>query len=197
MTRLAASASDLAADGRHRRGQDSRARIVAAMLEIVHAGEVSPSAEQVAARADVGLRTVFRHFKDMESLYREMSAVIEREVIPVMMRPFRAQVWRERVVELVERRADAFEKIGPYLRAMEAHRHRSSVAEGDSVRLASLGREILLRELPKEFARDRLKVEALDLLLSSESWLRLRRAQGLTPRRAKAVLEAAVRQLVA
>src|SRR3546814_3782718 len=51
--------------------------------------EVTPSAEQVAARADVGLRTVFRHFKDMESLYREMSAVIEREVIPVMRRPFK------------------------------------------------------------------------------------------------------------
>src|SRR3546814_4488015 len=96
-----------------------------------------------------------------------------------MRRPFKAQVWRERVVELVERRADAVEKIRPYLLAVEAYRHRSAVAQSDSVRLAALGREILVRQLPRDFVRDRLKVEALDLLLSSETWLRLRRAQGL------------------
>lgn len=45
------------------------------MLELVREGDISPSAELVAARADVGLRTVFRHFKDLDSLYREMSAV--------------------------------------------------------------------------------------------------------------------------
>src|SRR5947209_16703757 len=75
-------------DGRRRRAQDSRARIVAAMLEIVHAGEVSPSAEQVAARADVGLRTVFRHFRDMDSLYREMTVAIEAELMTVVATPF-------------------------------------------------------------------------------------------------------------
>ena len=64
-------------DGRRRRGQNNRARIVTAMLEIIRTGDMSPSADQVAARADVGLRTVFRHFKDMDSLYSEMSLAIE------------------------------------------------------------------------------------------------------------------------
>jgi len=64
-------------DGRRQRGQDNRARIVAAMMDIVREGQIAPSAEQVAARADVGLRTVFRHFQDMDSLYREMSLVIQ------------------------------------------------------------------------------------------------------------------------
>ena len=68
------------ADGRRRRGEDNRARIVAAMLEIIQEGEVSPSAEQVAERADVGLRTVFRHFSDMDSLYSEMSEAIEQMI---------------------------------------------------------------------------------------------------------------------
>ena len=69
-----------AEDGRRRRGEDNRAKIVAAMLEIIHAGEIAPSAELVAQRADVGLRTVFRHFQDMDSLYREMSVVIGKEL---------------------------------------------------------------------------------------------------------------------
>src|SRR5436305_13207547 len=104
-------------DGRRRRGQDNRARIVAAMLEIVHAGEVSPSAEQVATRADVGLRTVFRHFRDMDSLYREMGVAIEAELLRVVATPFASADWRGRVLELIERRSAAFEKAGPYLRA--------------------------------------------------------------------------------
>ncbi|MBS0492068.1 MAG: TetR/AcrR family transcriptional regulator, partial [Proteobacteria bacterium] len=44
---------------------------------------------------------------------------------------------------------------------------------------------------------DPLTVETLDLLLSWESWARLRREQGLSPARARQVLEASVRRLLA
>ena len=82
------------------------------MLELVREGGVSPSAELVAARADVGLRTVFRHFKDLESLYGEMSAAIETELMALVHTPFKGVTWRDRVLELVERRGGAYEKIG-------------------------------------------------------------------------------------
>ena len=59
-------------DGRRLRSIDSRARIVKAMLALIEEGDMAPGAEAVAARAEVGLRTVFRHFKDMESLYRDV-----------------------------------------------------------------------------------------------------------------------------
>jgi len=189
-------AASPAADGRRRRGEDNRARIVAAMLEIIHAGEVAPSAEQVAQRADVGLRTVFRHFQDMESLYREMSVVIAGELHAVAQTPFRSKEWRERVLELIERRGWAFEKVGPFLRASTVFRYRSKYLEVDNTRLVAALREILKRQLPPEVARDQLTVEALDLLLSFESWSRLRREQGLSPKRAREVLTAAVRKLL-
>jgi AcrR family transcriptional regulator len=184
------------ADGRRRRGYDNRARIVAAMLEIIGGGEVSPSAEQVAARADVGLRTVFRHFLDMDSLYREMSGVIEGELRSVVDRPFRAQSWPDRLLELIERRALGFEKIAPFKRASDALRHRSKFLEADNARLANGLREILLRELPPAFADDPVTLETLDLLLSFESWSRLRREQGLSPTQARTILEAAVRRII-
>jgi AcrR family transcriptional regulator len=185
-----------AADGRRRRGEDNRARIVAAMLEIIHAGEVAPSAEQVALRADVGLRTVFRHFQDMDSLYREMSGVISGELREIVGTPFKSEDWRERVIELVERRGFAFEKIGPFLRASMVFRYRSKYLEVDNTRLVAALRDILKRQLPPEIARDQLKLEILDLLLSFESWSRLRREQGLSPKRARETLEAAVRKLL-
>jgi AcrR family transcriptional regulator len=183
-------------DGRRRRGQDNRARIVAAMLEIIHAGELSPSAEQVAERADVGLRTVFRHFKDMDSLYSEMSEVIEVEMRSIAGQPFKTDDPRERVIELVDRRATVFEKIGPFKRASDALRHRSRFLDTDNDRLVGALREILQREAPPEVAGDPLRFEALDLLLSWESWARLRREQGLGPDRAREVLQSAVRTLL-
>jgi len=196
VSRAPAAAPEPQADGRRRRGQDNRARIVAAMLEIIHAGEVAPSAEQVAQRADVGLRTVFRHFQDMDSLYREMSVVIARELREIADRPFKSGDWRERVVELIERRAVAFEKVGPFLRASMVFRYRSKFLEVDNVRLVTALREILKAQLPPAVARDQLKLEILDLLLSPETWSRLRREQGLTPKRAQDTLAAAVRRLL-
>lgn len=183
-------------DGRRRRSQDSRARIVQAMLELVHAGDPSPGAEQVAERAGVGLRTVFRHFSDMDSLYREMSAVIEKEYMAVVERPFEGRTWRERVLELVRRRAGVYEKIAPYKLGSNVHRHRSPFLQSDHARLVTTAREILRRELPTEVARDRALFEALDLMLSFEAWMRLRRDQDLTPRRAVEVLEAAIVRLL-
>ncbi|THD59944.1 TetR family transcriptional regulator [Phenylobacterium sp.] len=183
-------------DGRRRRGQDNRAKIVAAMLEIIHAGDLAPSAEQVAQRADVGLRTVFRHFQDMDSLFREMSVVIMGELHAAAEAPFRCEAWRERVVELVERRAWAFEKVGPFLRASSLLQRRSRYMDVDHARLVKALREILRQQVPAAVARDQLKLEALDLLLSFEAWSRLRREQGLSPKRAQETLAAAVRRLI-
>jgi AcrR family transcriptional regulator len=179
-------------DGRRRRGQDNRARIVAAMLEMIRDGAVTPSAEQVAARAEVGLRTVFRHFDDMDSLYREMSVVIEAELMLIVERPFEAGDWQGRLAELVARRGEAFENIAPFKHASDVVRHRSRFLAQDHARLAQTLRELLKAVLPAEVAADPLKLETLDVLMSFEVWTRLRRDQGLPTGEARRVLQAAV-----
>lgn len=184
-------------DGRRQRGQDNRARIVAAMMEIVRDGQIAPSAEQVAAQADVGLRTVFRHFQDMDSLYREMSVVIEAQLRSIMERPLKDDAWPERMLELIARRALAFETIAPYRRAADAFRHRSKFLGADADRLAIELRARLVQALPPEIANDPLRLEALDLLMSFETWSRLRREQGLAAAQAQRVVEAAVQQVIA
>lgn len=196
MTRTTASDPAEIADGRRRRGQDNRDRIVAAMMEIVHAGEIAPSAEQVAARADVGLRTVFRHFQDMDSLYREIAAVVGAEVRSVLGRPLTGATWQDRLIERAGRLAIAYEKMAPYKRAADAFKHRSKFLGTDYAKLVQEQRSKLEAELPAELSRDRDRVEALDLVLSFEAWARLRNEQGLSPRRAQTVVEATVRALI-
>ncbi|MGH7023235.1 MAG: TetR/AcrR family transcriptional regulator [Caulobacteraceae bacterium] len=183
-------------DGRRRRSQDSRARIVSAMLDLVRAGEVSPVAEQVAARAGVGLRTVFRHFKDMDGVYREMAVAIEAE-LSAMLRPrLRGETWRQRLADLIDRRALAFETIAPFKRAADAHRVGSAFLEARHARLTAASRAILREALPPAVAGDTTTLECLDLLLSYETWSRLRREQHLTPRRARATIVFAVGRLL-
>ena len=183
-------------DGRRLRSADSRARIVAAMLALIEEGDISPGAEAVAARAEVGLRTVFRHFKDMDSLYQEMIEVIAGVMRQAASPPIQATVWRDRVVELVARRADIFERIAPFKRAADAHRLRSPVFEVASERMARALRDIVRRELPDAALADPVLLEGLDLMLSFEAWSRLRREQNLGPAETCAVLEGVVRRLI-
>lgn len=179
-------------DGRRLRSADSRARIVAAMLELIQQGEVSPGAEPVAARAEVGLRTVFRHFKDMDSLYREMAQVVEGQIRGVAAEPFVSTEAAGRLKELVERRSRAFETMRPFRRAMDAHRLRSGAFSTHTSRMVAEMRAILQRVLPADLTEDRLAFEALDLLLSFEVWSRLRQDQELSVADARQVLQAAV-----
>ncbi len=189
----AAPAAAPAVDGRRRRGADNRASIVEAMLQLVREGDYAPSAEQVASRGKVSLRTVFRHFEDMDSLYREMIPPIEAELVAVAARPFRSANWRERLLEIVERRSGVFERVAPYRHAAQARRHISALLEAEGARFSMLLREIVRQVLPAE-QHGRL-LEPLDLLLSFEAWSRLRREQALPEARVREVLQATVRKL--
>src|SRR6478609_6995435 len=98
------------ADGRKHRSQKSQARIVNAMLELVAQGNLEPSADQISDIAKVGRRSVFRHFKDMDTLYREITDSIATTMGSIVLQPFQAADWAGRVLELVDRRAVGFEK---------------------------------------------------------------------------------------
>ena len=117
--------------------------------------------------------------------------------ISIIARPVLGTTWRERVLDMAGRRTQAFEKISPYKRAADVFRHRSKFLGSDYLRLVAELREALRRELPAEIAGDADRFEALDMVMSYETWSRLRREQDLAADRAQAVVEAAVRRLIA
>ena len=61
-------------DGRLRRSERSRELIADALYELLAEGDIEPSAQKVADRAGVGIRTVFRLFSDMDALYATVNA---------------------------------------------------------------------------------------------------------------------------
>ena len=146
---------DEPADGRHRRSMSSQRRIVQAMLELVAEGNIAPSADEVSDRAGVGRRSVFRHFSDMDSLYREMAAILQVQFAAIAEQPFKSTQWRDQVLELVERRAQAFERMAPYLRAGIVHRNHSPILREGHARFVAVLRALLVKRLPPDVARDR------------------------------------------
>jgi AcrR family transcriptional regulator len=184
-------------DGRIVRGRNNRRRIVAAMLELVRAGSISPSAEEVAERAGVGLRTVFRHFDDMDSLYREMAEAMRNELQPIVAAPFGSRDWKGSLGEMVDRRARLFERAMPFKNAADVHRHRSVFLRKDYDTMRSAERSALEAALPATLKNDKRFFEALDQALSFSTWQHLRRDQNLSQAQARQTVEYTMRALVA
>lgn len=161
-------------DGRRERSRSNRARIVAAMLELVGNGEVAPGAAKVAETAGVGLRTVFRHFADMEALYREMSSIIEARITPIILEPFAATAWKDRLHELVERRIAVFETILPYRISASVKRYDSPFLMNDYKRMLAFERNAVESILPPAVRVDAALAGAIELAVSFPCWRRLR-----------------------
>lgn len=189
--------TDLTPDGRRLRSERSRKCIVDALIKLIRGREVMPSAERVSEAANVGLRTVFRHFEDMDSLYQEVAEQIEAEIQPLMQKPFTSTDWREQVLEMIERRAEVFEWIMPFKvqanarllhSAFMQEKHRCAV-EADMERLCCV--------VPEQIRRDDVLYSALCAAVSFDVWRRLRDDQHKTPDEAKQAMQRIVKALLA
>lgn len=179
-------------DGRRLRSEVSRRRIVEAMRELIREGLVAPRAEEVAARADVGLRSVFRHFDDMESLYREIADAMIDEVKPMLELLPPSGTADEILAEMIDRRAKLFERIMPFRTAADVHMHRSPFLLEDRRRMNELLRKAMRAALPADLRKDRTQFDALEAAMSFEFWRRLRSDQQLSVAQAKRVMEMTV-----
>ena len=73
------SAETRKTDGRLLRSKRSRRLIIDAMIDLIGEGFLIPTAQQTALRADVGIRSVFRHFNDMDDIFETANALIFAE----------------------------------------------------------------------------------------------------------------------
>ncbi len=113
-------------DGRVLRGRRNREAVVDAFLSLLEEGDPQPRAGAIASRAGVSTRSVFQHFRDLESLYlvagqREAKrlAKILPEIDPSLSR-------RERIEVFVARRAEALEALAPVAAAARLREPQSA-----------------------------------------------------------------------
>ena len=184
-------------DGRLNRSVVTRNKIVETLTTLILEGQISPTAEQVALRANVGLRTVFRHFDNMDALYREISIDVDAQIKPLLQARLDGQTWQERVVQSIAVRSEIYDRTAAMHVAAQVHRHESVYLTQNLMESARLQRDLLQRLLPPDVAHNKPFLDALDLVLSFESWIRLRREQSLSATEATAVMELTVKALLA
>ena len=167
-------------DGRLQRSERSRRLIVEASQQLIGEGILVPTAQQVADRAGVGIRTLFRHFADMESLYATVDNYLRASYEGLFLGGDRAGTLAERVLHAIEARATAYEKLSPLILSTRAQMWRSAVLRKNYARNQRGLRKDLADWLPELLALAPHKREAVEALTSFETWDRLRSMQGLT-----------------
>lgn len=176
------------ADGRLERSRTSRAKIVSAIMVLIERGNPSPSAAQVAKEAGVGLRTVFRLFDDMDTLYREIFQVIEAKIYPMIAVPLRGKDWRAKLRALADRRAVVFEMIMPFRISSSVRRFQSDFLLERHHQMVGMERSLIEALLPPHVLADKKRAKALHLALSFNSWRMLRHEEQLTVKQSYAIV---------
>ncbi len=118
-----------ATDGRVRRSERSRAAIVQALFELLIEGVMAPTADEVADRVSIGIRTVFRQFKDMDALYGALDALLYERFEPIFLAPVPEGSIDERIDEFVARRTRSYEDVAPCKRAANIKRAHSELLQ--------------------------------------------------------------------
>jgi AcrR family transcriptional regulator len=188
-------------DGRTQRSARSREAVVDAMLDLLDGGSLRPGAAEIAARAGVSVRTVFRHFDDLEQLFVTATEHQARRIIPLLLSPPPTGTRAKRVDGLVSHRANLYERIGPVRRAALRYEPFHPAVHAGLIQARRLLRRHLVASFAPELehlpASDRpTTIAALETATSFAAWDNLRVEQRLSVARARAAVRATVGALL-
>ncbi len=181
-------------DGRRRRRERNRQAVVDALLDLYQEGSLRPSTAEVAERAGLSPRSLFRYFDDVDDLTRAaLEGQLERAapLVPVAVAP--SAPLEVRVAALVEQRFRLFDAVAPaatvsrlrspFQPVLAAELRRNRAFLRDQVRVLF---EPELSTLEPERATEALA--ACDVATSFEAHQLLLHDQGLPPERARRVM---------
>jgi len=181
---MTASVALMRPDGRTRRSDETRRRIVEAAQAIVFETGMAPTVVAVARRSGVSIRSVFQHFGDVESLF---ITVFDRVKGGVECTPLAdaGEPLAHRLEALLEALATAFDEIVPLRQAAgQIGPDNGALAERTQAARAQVRRLVesaLGFELAQRAEADRAETaSALAAALSWDGWIELRRGQGLS-----------------
>jgi TetR/AcrR family transcriptional regulator, regulator of autoinduction and epiphytic fitness len=181
-------------DGRNQRRANSYDAAVDAALDLIAELGTVPTAQQIAERSGISIRTVFRLTEDTDQLHAAaMHRQIERTAA-LYVEPPRDGPLAERIRALVGGRASIFEAIAPVRRVAETlaltSRLISDGLEFHHALLRAQAETTFEPELAQLSRAGRTDVlNAVDVASGWETWDQLRRMKGLTPRESQRVVQ--------
>ena len=184
-------------DGRRQRSERSQTAIIEAALALMDEGALVPTAQQIADRAGVGIRSFFRHFADMDSLFLAADEMLISSYEALFEVDNRAGTLSERVARAVDLYGNAFDQLRPIILCTQAQLWRSpKLRENYAWHQKRLRKELELW-LPEVVALPKDRSEALHAVASFDMWHRLREHQGLSPKASSDIVTLLVHDLIA
>ncbi len=167
-------------DGRRERSRSSRSKIIDAYMQLVEAGEYAPTAARVAEAAGVGLRSVFRHFDDMENLYREACERLVAWIMPILHEDLNGATWKERLASLADRRTRILTMVMPYRIFGTLKLNDSPQISAYHKGLYDLESANIEAEVPEAVKADPITLASIKAVLSFDAWRYLRQELNLS-----------------
>lgn len=181
-------------DGRHRRSEATRERIIEAMKALIEEGNMSPTTEMIASRAGVSSRSVFFRFRDMTDLYLAMIDSVIADMLPKLPPIPSDGPLSERLQQFIERRAQSGERFRHFWRSGNAVfvQKPAIAARGEMIR--SITRARIETAFGPELARldkpsAKSLIDAIAAATDWEIWDMMRRFHALDEPGARAAME--------
>ncbi len=198
---LSAHDDGIPADGRAARGYRARIAVAAALLDLLNQAVVRPTAAEIAKHANVSLRLVFHHFKDVEAIYAD-AADLQFERLRPLIRPVSPSLpIGRRIEEFVRVRSDLHEAVTPVRRASMRLEPFSRVIKSRLSEVRAMTRAETRRVFDKELAATsrssrRDTASALEAITAWETWEVMRAQQGLSALQARRAIARAISVLL-
>lgn len=189
-------------DGRMLRTQRTKAALLDAAADAILAGEIAPTAEAIADRAGVSVRTVFVHFNGVDALLVETFQRVMMAKLGSRPQLSSEGPLEDRVAALVASRVEMFERSMPAWRAANALIERNPGFVSIVRRIRDLARAqagyVFARELDGRDAATREGIlVGIHVLGASSTWDMLRRFHGMSVEDAAAALRFGMLRLLA
>ena len=172
--------SDTKLDGRLLRSERSRQLIIAAMIELVGEGNLIPTAQQVAERADVGIRSVFRHFDDMDSIFETTNTLMLKVTKPLFVGGDRSGAIEVRILHATEQLTNGYASAKNFMLSGQIRMWNTPVIKKNYI----LNQQRIQKELedwiPEILSLSELGKQSAYALSSFDYWLQLREVQNVS-----------------
>ncbi|RLA56609.1 MAG: TetR/AcrR family transcriptional regulator, partial [Gammaproteobacteria bacterium] len=170
--------------------------IIDAAIALQEEGILVPTAQQISEQAGVGIRSFFRHFEDMESLFQTADDHIRDSYEALFLGGDRDGAVEERIEHAVDRHADAYESVRNMVLGSLAQLWRYEVLRKNYARNQRGLRKDLDDWLPELKSLPRDKREAVDAIASFELWHRLREHQRLSKKASIEIVTSLLKSLI-
>ena len=162
-------------DGRFARSKKTKDAIVRALLKLLR-NTPFPTAEQVAKESKIGLRTVYRQFKDMESIYLSL----HEECMHSLGQIFNSDVdldrpFNERVSFAIRERFTIYEKYETLFIATISNSARLPTLVNQVAESYQVMRERFIKIVPEIENLSTIKSDLLFTRILFPSWFSLRK----------------------